>query len=112
MKQVSALLTLLLGALLAGPLSAAEARSGRSAPAALSALDLAHGAASLNSKQAARDTASRQADDEPASADPGPLPAAAAIAPAGPALPLSSPLHGAAPAQPHRAYRARAPPTK
>ena len=112
LKQVSALLTLLLAALLAGPLPGIDGGSGRSSSTALVQLDVALGAASLTGKQSVRDAAGEQAKDD---SDTGDAATLAAFDDAEPrALGSSISAADTAPTAPAsaRAYQARAPPTR
>jgi hypothetical protein len=110
-KHVSALLTLLLAALLAEPLPRMEGGGGPTQAAALVELETAQGAASLKGKQSARDGTSQDAGDDGDTDDTAILSPFARRSDGGsvgttrPASPGTSIL--AAP----RAYEARAPPT-
>jgi hypothetical protein len=111
MKQMSALLTLLLAVLLTGPPSGPDVGSGRYLATALAELDLAQGAASLNGKPAAREVAGRDADEDSVSGEPAILPPFSHGPNAGPGR-YARPASGSAPAPAAPfAYRARAPPT-
>jgi hypothetical protein len=102
---------LLLAVLLTGPPSGPDAGSGRYLATALAELDLAQGAASLNGKPAAREVASRDADEDSVSGEPAILPAFSRGSNGGPGR-YAQPGGGSAPAPAAPlAYRARAPPT-
>lgn len=111
LKHVSALLTLLLAALLTGPLPGVEGGFGRSSSTALIELDVAHGAANLTGKQSIRDAAGRQAEDDSDSGDAAVLAALDAGAARAASFSKPSPGDRPAPPGPARAYQARAPPT-
>ena len=106
LRHVSALLTLLLAAFLAGPSPAAQDQS---AAARFYALDGAQGAADLAWKQTARDAAPQRNDDldggDPASLPPSPL-----LVPADEHAFLEDRLVYAAAQRAHGSYQARAPP--
>jgi hypothetical protein len=110
-KRVSALLTLLLAALLAASPFGSNGGSTQSAPAAVVLADLAQGTPSLSGAQSARDAESRQADDDTDAGDAAPLTEFVARTPirAGGSTRLSN----AAVTAPcfARGYQARAPPT-
>jgi hypothetical protein len=111
LKQVSALLTLLLAALLTGPLPGIEGGFGRSSSTALAELDVAQGATILGGKHSDRDAAGRHARDD---SDAGDAAILAAFSAGTWSSPGRSPAGAGAAATtppPARAYQARAPPT-
>jgi hypothetical protein len=106
---MSALLTLLLAVLFAGPVSASDTLVQRSPAGALIELDAAFGAASLNGSQSARDSVSHEADED--GGDSALLPERSAGTVSNPADDLSSSSADEAAFEARRTNQARAPPS-
>jgi hypothetical protein len=111
LKQVSALLTLLLTALLTGPSLTDAGLFSRSPSDSYVKFEVAQGAASLGGNQPLRDSARQQADEEGDSADPAILKAGEGGIFAGAAPPIQSIEVAEAPTNSRRANQARAPPS-
>lgn len=109
LKQVSALLTLLLATLFVTPASANGSDVGRSAAQALVEMDVAFGAASLQERQGAR-SAAQQSDHEPDTAGAAVLPSVSAAVHLSGTSPTARPYADPLPPNRPLSYHARAPP--